>query len=82
MIFSLGIVIIIIIASKSLVSLFNGIPLLHKVIIIFALVIPFNAITLVAAYATQGFKLLKYKVLTTQVINPTILLFTMIITYS
>ena len=80
-IFSLGIVIIIIIASKSLVSIFNGIPLLHKVIIIFALVIPFNAITLVAAYATQGFKLLKYKVLTTQVINPTILLFTMIIAY-
>ena len=80
-IFSIIILIIIIIASKSLVSLFNGIPLLNTVIIIFAFIIPFNAITLVSAYATQGFKLLKYKVITTQVINPTILLVTMLIVY-
>jgi len=80
-IFSIGILIIIIIASKSLVSLFNGAPLLRVVIIIFACIIPFNAITLVSAYATQGFKLLKYKVITTQVINPTILLISMVIAY-
>ena len=80
-IFSIGILIIILSSSSLLVSIFNGTPLLHTIIILFAFIIPFNAITLVSAYATQGFKLLKYKVITTQIINPTILLLSMIIAY-
>ncbi|MEC7871940.1 MAG: polysaccharide biosynthesis C-terminal domain-containing protein, partial [Candidatus Neomarinimicrobiota bacterium] len=51
------------------------------VLIVFAISIPFNASTLVAAAATQGYKKLKYKSIVTQFINPTILLVSMIICY-
>ena len=49
-------------------------PLLKIVLMVFAIAIPFNAITLVVAFATQGFKRLKYKIFITQFLNPTILL--------
>lgn len=52
-----------------------------SVLIVFAISIPFNASTLVAAAATQGYKKLKYKSIVTQFINPTILLVSMIICY-
>jgi O-antigen/teichoic acid export membrane protein len=48
---------------------------------VFAIAIPFNAITLVVAFATQGFKRLKYKIFITQFLNPTILLVVMIISF-
>ena len=80
-IFSIGIAIILAGFSWLLVGFFKGTPLLHTAIIVFAFTIPFNAITLVSAFATQGFKLLKYKVFTTQFFNPTVLLVVMIISY-
>ena len=80
-IFSLGIAILLSGFSWFLVSLFKGTPILHIAIIVFAFTIPFNAFTLVSAFATQGFKLLKYKVFTTQFLNPTVLLLVMMISY-
>ena len=56
-IFSIGTAIILTVFSCFIVRFFNGTPLLHIVIIVFAITIPFNAITLVSAFATQGFKL-------------------------
>ena len=53
--------------------LFKGDELLKKALIVFSVAIPFNSLTLVSAHATQGFKLLKYKTIVTQFINPTIL---------
>ena len=80
-IFSIGISMLLAGFAWLLVSIFNGTPLLHTVIIVFAFTIPFNAITLVSAYATQGFKLLKYKVMATQILNPTVLLVSMMMSY-
>lgn len=59
----------------------KGPPLLKIVLMVFAIAIPFNAITLVVAFATQGFKRLKYKIFITQFLNPTILLVVMIISF-
>ena len=81
-IFSLVIMVALIISSGAIVTnILNGPPLLKLVIIIFAIAIPFNALTLVSAFATQGFKRLKYKILVTQFLNPTLLLTTMVICY-
>ena len=81
-IFSLVIMVALIISSGAIVtSILNESPLLKLVIIIFAITIPFNALTLVSAFATQGFKRLKYKILVTQFLNPTLLLTTMVICY-
>ena len=80
-IFSIVIAIILAGFSWKLVAIFNGSTLLNTTIIVFALTIPFNAITIVSAFSTQGFKLLKYKVFTTQFLNPTVLLVCMMISY-
>ena len=81
-IFSLVIMVALIISSGAIVTnILNEPPLLKLVIIIFAITIPFNALTLVSAFATQGFKRLKYKILVTQFLNPTLLLTTMVICY-
>ena len=81
-IFSLVIMVALIISSGAIVTnILNEPPLLKLVIIIFAIAIPFNALTLVSAFATQGFKRLKYKILVTQFLNPTLLLTTMVICY-
>lgn len=80
-IFSIGIAILLAGFAWLLVNLFKGTSLLHTAIIVFAFTIPFNAVTLVSAFATQGFKLLKYKVFTTQLLNPTVLLLAMVISY-
>ena len=61
-IFSLAIMVGLIVSSGAIVhQLLNERALLASVLIIFAIAIPFNALTLVSAYATQGFKRLKYK---------------------
>ena len=52
-----------------------------NVLIVFAMALPFNAMTLIGASATQGYKKLKYKAFVTQFVNPTILLFSMIICF-
>ena len=81
-IFSLVIMVALIISSGAIVkNILNEPPLLKLVIIIFAIAIPFNALTLISAFATQGFKRLKYKILVTQFLNPTLLLTTMVICY-
>ena len=80
-IFSIGIAILLAGFAWLLVNLFKGTSLLNTAIIVFAFTIPFNALTLVSAFATQGFKFLKYKVFTTQFLNPTVLLLTMVISY-
>jgi len=81
-IFSLVIMVALVISSGAIVTnILNEPPLLKLLIIIFAITIPFNALTLVSAFATQGFKRLKYKILVTQFLNPTLLLTTMVICY-
>ncbi|MED5433921.1 MAG: flippase [Candidatus Neomarinimicrobiota bacterium] len=80
--FSLFFMIILISCSSYIVSnILSEQSLMVSVLIVFAISIPFNASTLVAAAATQGYKKLKYKSIVTQFINPTILLVSMIICY-
>ena len=80
--FSLFFMIVLISCSSYIVSnILSEKSLMVSVLIVFAISIPFNASTLVAAAATQGYKKLKYKSIVTQFINPTILLFSMIICY-
>ncbi len=80
--FSLVIMVGLIISSDFIVTqILNESPLLISVIIVFAIAIPFNALTLVSAFATQGFKRLKYKTLVTQFLNPTLLLGSMVMCY-
>ena len=81
-VFSLSIMIILIISSGTIVdNFFNGQSLLKPVLIIFAIAIPFNALIQISAFATQGFKRLKYKTIVTQFLNPTILLLSMVFCY-
>lgn len=80
--FSLFFMIMLISCSSYIVSnILSEQSLMVSVLIVFAISIPFNASTLVAAAATQGYKKLKYKSIVTQFINPTILLVSMIICY-
>ena len=80
-VFSITITILLSAFAWVLTSIFRGTLLLYYTIIVFAFTIPFNSITMVAAFATQGYKLLKYKVFTTQFLNPTVLLVSMVIFY-
>ena len=81
-VFSLSIMIILIISSGTIVdNYFNEQALLKSVLIIFAIAIPFNALIQISAFATQGFKRLKYKTIVTQFLNPTILLLSMVFCY-
>ena len=59
---SLIIMIALVISSGSIVKMLSESSFLKYVIIIFSIAIPFNALTSVAAFATQGFKRLKYKI--------------------
>ena len=77
-----GIMVGLIISSGYIVTqILNEPPLLTSVLIVFAIAIPFNALTLISAFATQGFKRLKYKTLVTQFLNPTLLLGSMVICF-
>ena len=72
------------IASSSFIvyNILSEKTLMINVLIVFAIALPFNAMTLIGAAATQGYKKLKYKAFVTQLVNPTILLFSMIICFS
>ena len=73
-VFSIGLTILIIVGTGWLVTeVLNEPPLLKTVLIVFALTMPFNVFLLVSAFATQGFKLMKYTVFATQFVKPTIL---------
>ena len=54
---------------------------LSTVIKVYAITLPFTVITTIASFATQGFKILKYKVFVNQIVNPFTLLFAMILSY-
>ena len=81
-VFSLILSILLILFSSLLVQLFNGSYLLKITLIVFACTIPFNVITLILAFSTQGFKLLKYKVIITQLFNPSVLLIVMLVSFN
>ena len=71
-----------IILSKWLVeNVFEASSLLRIVLIIYAVSIPFTALMTIATFATQGFKLLKYKVFVEYILNPTVLIVSMIFMY-
>ena len=62
-------------------DIFNQSSLLTKVIAIHALSLPFYIIIHISAFSTQAFKLLKYKIVVTEIQNPLILLLTMVVCY-
>ena len=72
------------IASSSFIvyNILSEKTLMINVLIVFAIALPFNTMTHIGASATQGYKKLKYKAFVTQLVNPTILLFSMIICFS
>ena len=82
-IFSLIIMTILIFSSSFIVNnILSEQSLMVSVLIVFAITIPFNSTTFIAAAATQGYKKLKYKALVTQFINPSTLLLSMILCFS
>ena len=62
-------------------DIFNQSSLLTKVIAIHAFSLPFYIIIHISAFSTQAFKLLKYKIVVTEIQNPLILLLAMIVCY-
>jgi len=60
---------------------FIEISFLPTVIKVYAATLPFTVTTLIASFATQGFKILKYKVFVNQIVNPFTLLLTMMFSY-
>ncbi|MFQ6678149.1 MAG: flippase [Fidelibacterota bacterium] len=75
LLFSLMIMVLQIILSKWLAfDLFKGSDLLRTVIIISAISLPFATVMTIAAFATQGFKLLKYKITIMNIIRPAVML--------
>lgn len=62
-------------------NVFEESSLLRIVLIVYALSIPFTALMTIATFATQGFQLLKYKVFVEYILNPTVLIVSMIFVY-
>jgi len=62
-------------------DIFNQSSILTKVIAIHAISLPFYIIIHISAFSTQAFKLLKYKVVVTEIQNPLILLLAMVVCY-
>lgn len=82
LVFSIVIMIIQIILSKWLVeNVFHESSLLRIVLIVYAISIPFTALMTIATFATQGFQLLKYKVFVEYILNPTVLIVSMLFIY-
>jgi O-antigen/teichoic acid export membrane protein len=80
--FSLIIMISLIFSARYIVTqILDAPPILTMALMVFAVAIPFNALTSVSAFSTQGFKRLKYKTLVTQFLNPTLLLVSMILCF-
>jgi len=78
--FSLIIMALQIILSKWMVfDLFKGSDLLQTVIIISAISLPFATVMTLTATATQGYKLLKYKVTIMNIVRPVVMLLTLVI---
>jgi len=82
LVFSIIVMLAQILFSKWLVeSVFHESSLLRNVLIVYALSLPFTALMMIAVFATQGFQLLKYKVFVESILNPTILIVSMIFLY-
>ena len=63
-------------------ELFNGSDLLKTVLIISAVSLPFATLMAISAFATQGYKLLKYKVMVLNIIRPAIMLVCVLVSIS
>lgn len=59
-------------------TVFQGTSLLRTVIIANAMTLPFTILTQIAAAATQGFRLLKYKVFVTGILAPVVMLISIV----
>jgi len=82
LVFSIIVMLIQILLSKWLTeNVFEGTPLLQVVLMVYAISIPFTSLLAIATYATQGFQLLKYKVFVEYILNPTILIVSMLFLY-
>ena len=80
--FSITVMIVQILLSGWLVeTVFEESSLLRIILIIYAVSIPFTALTAIATFATQGFQLLKYKIFVEYILNPTVLIVSMIFLY-
>jgi len=62
-------------------AIFKSNALLKTLLIINAISLPFSIITLIAAWSTQGFQIMKYKVIVTDIFAPIILLISMVLLY-
>ena len=62
-------------------NVFEASSLLRIVLIVYAVSIPFTALMTIATFATQGFQLLKYKIFVEYILNPTVLIVSMIFVY-
>ena len=62
-------------------NLLNEDNFLIIVIKIFALSLPFSVLTLISSFATQAFKILKYKIFVNQIVNPLTLLIAFLASY-
>ena len=62
-------------------NLLNEDNFLVIVIKIFALSLPFSVLTLISSFATQAFKILKYKIFVNQIVNPLTLLIAFLTSY-
>ena len=71
----------VLIAGWLVKSVFHGSSLQKTVIILNALTLPFCVLTILAAAATQGFQLLKYKVFVTNILTPIVMLIVMVGSY-
>ena len=56
------------------IEIFQGSELLKRVIVISAFSLPFATVMIISAFATQGYKLLKYKVTVMNIVRPTVML--------
>lgn len=82
LVFSIIIMFVQILLSKWLVeNVFHESSLLRIVLIVYALSIPFTALMTIATFATQGFQLLKYKIFVEYILNPTIIMVSMLFIY-
>lgn len=78
LLFSLVSMLVLILISDWLTTkVFHGDDLMKTVLIVNAVSLPFSVLTIIAAFATQGFKLLKYKAIVTNILAPTVLLIVM-----
>ncbi len=82
LVFSIIIMLIQILLSKWLVeNVFQESSLLRIVLIVYAFSLPFTALMMIATFATQGFQLLKYKIFVEYILNPTVLVVSMVFMY-